>query len=251
MNNQPVSNETISLTPVLTAETYLRSVNSKVQTIFDESVNANREALNIGMNISSSVQLWLREIPDDKYVLLLRNSIQALEMSLLSQTYSLYRNAFSSLRLSMEMFFGGIYFSTALLEFIEWTNSDRDLNWSNINNWDNGVLSARYYRAFFTELKDDCGGFFTKANSLYRDLSEYVHGNSQTWLYNTAPLELNSDEIHFYKECLRRYHEITIFLLSLRYLKSFSVQQLEAVMGTVVETIGHLPSIQTYLSKTN
>jgi hypothetical protein len=46
---------------------------------------------------------------------------------------------------------------------------------------DGGVISARFASAFFPELKEVVPLYREIARSAYRELSEFVHGNHQTW----------------------------------------------------------------------
>lgn len=232
----------------MTAEDYIRKVNSQIQELLDSSLSENSNIINIGVDTSKSFQIWLEIIPEDSYKVLLSNSIQALELALISQTYCLYRNAFSSLRLSMEMLFGGVYFSTALIDFIEWSKSSKDLNWGTINDFDNGVLSHRFYNAFFSEIETDCQTYHTRAKDLYRDLSEYVHGNHHTWKIDSEALKIEKGEIELFKKCLLEYNEIAIFVLCLRYLKGLNKSNLEKVEPIIMQSLNHIIPIHIYLT---
>jgi len=233
----------------MTAEDYIRKVNNQVQGLFESSLTENKVVINTGIDTSKSLQVWLSVIPEDKYKILLNNSIQSLELSIISQTYCFYRNAFSALRLSLEMLFGGLFFSTTLLDFIEWSMSSKDLNWGTISDFDKGVLSHRFYNAFFPELKGECEPYHTKAKKLYRDLSEYVHGNNHTWITQKEVLKIEKDEIKLYEECLKLFMELSNFALSVRYLKELDKQQLEQVEPIVLQNLNHIKPINLYLSK--
>jgi virulence-associated protein VapD len=232
----------------MTAEEYIKKVNGQIQSVFDSSVVQNKDVINNGIDFSKSLQTWLEIIPEDNYKILLTNSIQSLELSIISQTYCLYRNAFSSLRLSMEMLFGGVFFSTATLDFIEWTKSSKDLNWSTINDLNNGVLSHRFCNAFFSELKENNEEYYTKAKELYRDLSEYVHGNHHTWITGSEALKIEEKEIALFNKSLKSFFEIANFALCLRYLKSLKKTQLEQVEPIIMQTLNHVAPILQHLT---
>lgn len=232
----------------MTAEEYIRKINGQIQGLFETSLQRNSDVIINGIDFSKSLQTWLEIIPDDNYKILLTNSIQSLELSIISQSYCLYRNSFSSLRLSMEMLFGGIYFSTTTIDFIEWTKSSKDLNWSTINDFNNGVLSHRFCNAFFPELKDVNESYFTKAKDLYRDLSEYVHGNHHTWITEGAALKVDETEIASFNKYLKLYYEISIFALCLRYLKSIKKNQLETIEPIILQTLNHVAPIHQHLT---
>lgn len=232
----------------MTAEEYIRKINGQIQGLFDSSLASNKEIIDNGIDFAKSLQIWLEVIPEDNYKILLTNSIQSLELSIISQSYCLYRNSFSSLRLSMEMLFGGIYFSTAIIDFIEWTKSSKDLNWNTINDLNNGVLSHRFCNAFFPELKESNEEYFTKSKNLYRDLSEYVHGNHHTWISSGAAIKIDENEIILFNKSLKAFFEIANFSLSLRYLKGIKKSQLEQIEPILMQTLNHVSPILQHLT---
>jgi hypothetical protein len=146
------------------------------------------------------------------------------------------------------MLFGGIYFSTATLDFIEWTKSSKDLNWSTINDFNNGVLSHRFCNAFFPELKENNEGYFTRAKDLYRDLSEYVHGNHHTWITSGEALKIDESEIELFNKLLKEFFEIANFALCLRYLKGLKKIQLEQVEPIIMQNLNHVTPILQHLT---
>jgi len=146
------------------------------------------------------------------------------------------------------MLFGGIFFSTTLIDFIEWTKSSKDLNWGTITDFDNGVLSHRFYNAFFPELKGTCESYHTRAKDLYRDLSEYVHGNHHTWIIDSNALKIEDGEIELYGKCLSSYYEIASFVFCLRYMKSFKKDKLEIVEPIIKQTLNHVMPIHNFLT---
>lgn len=235
----------------MTAEEYIKKANEQIQSLFSLSLHDNKCIVNEGIDLSFSIQKWLEVIPDDDYKSLIKNSVQSLEVSLLSQTQVLYRNAFVNLRISLEMFVGGIYFSTNLLDFIEWTKSSKDINWATINDANTGVLSPRFFNAFFKELKDECPKYYTRIKDLYRDLSKYVHGNHHTWISNSEILRISNTEIIFFEKCLKEFKEIVFFIFCLRYLHSLSPEKLETVEPSILENLNHVLPIQEFLTNRN
>lgn len=73
----------------MTAEKYIKKVNEQIQRLFDSSLVKNKEVINKGIDFSKSFQTWLEIIPEENYKILLTNSIQSLELSIISQTYCL------------------------------------------------------------------------------------------------------------------------------------------------------------------
>lgn len=233
----------------MTTVDIFRSINLSIQGLYDNSLNENEQNLNSGMLIISNLNNWVKVIPDERYKYLINNSIQSLELSLVSQTYCFYRNAFASLRLSLEMLFGCVYFSTSLLEYIEWEKSSRDLNWSTINNLDNGILSHRFANAFFPDLGNERCKYFTRVNELYRDLSEFVHGNHHTWKLNADAIRVDKSEIVRYGKNLNEFNEIVNYVLCIRFIKKLKKQELELIEPIIIGSLSHIISIHNHFAE--
>lgn len=226
---------------------YFKKINEKIQSCLDSSLCKNDKNINCGLFLSQALQTWNTNIPDGRHKVLMNNCIQSLELSLVCQMYCMYRSAFTSLRLSMEMLFGSIYYSTSLLEFIEWEKSLRDLNWKTINDPDNGILSPRFANAFFKEIDDVRIEYLEKANNLYRELSEFVHGNNHTWNFRDNSVNIDDKEIERFGKSIGEYLEIASFVLSLRYLKTLEKSNLEQV-EPMLDSLSHVKSISTYFA---
>lgn len=230
----------------MNASEYLDRINQQVQSIFGNRPSEIRASIELGFEISNLIQTWKENVPSGPYNALLDNSIETLEISLLSLCYGVYRSAFSSLRLSLEMLFGAVYYSTNLLSYIEWTKGSSDLNWSVINDEQNGVLSHRFYRAFFPELKEETQEKFTSSKVLYRDLSQHVHGNYSTWREEKV-LNYNTSIVKEYHQYLLQFKEFVNFTIALRYLKELKSSQLEAIEPIINQDLNFIEPIRSYL----
>ena len=78
-----------------------------------------------------------------------------LELGLFALVSGLYRQAYGSLRLAVELTAGVCWFSTHRLDLAEWQSGERDLIWKEITNDEEGVLSPRFRKAFFPELTEE------------------------------------------------------------------------------------------------
>lgn len=228
---------------------YLNKINDQIQSLYSESTSANRESFNIGFDISYSFRKWQELIPEKYYNNLIDNAIESIEVSMVSLAYCIYRNAFSSLRLSMEMLFGALYYSAHKIEYIEWSKNYRDINWATVNCFENGVLSVRFAQAFFPDLADISKNVHTKAKEAYRNLSEHVHGNFHTWEINNAGLKINSNLNSEYLTAIMGFREIVAFAFSLRFLSEIPQHKLEEI-EPLIQTVMHYEPIVNFFKRT-
>ena len=77
----------------------------------------------------------------------------------------------------------------------------------------------------------------------YRKLSEYVHGNNETWIKSGFKVRYNNDLLESYFESYDSVAEIIIFILTCRYIKSFNETALESLQF-IPEEFNHVSAIR-------
>lgn len=227
----------------MNAQEYYRAINEASHTIFEKSVS-HCSFLGKVADYSTSIQDWMNVIPSNQEKHLIDHSLEQIEFSCLSLLSGMYRQSFSSLRLALELIFGAIYFSAYKLEYIEWKNGSGDLNWHTINDKDNGVLSKRFASAFFPELSAYVGDQHNNAKSVYRELSEFVHGNYSTWNRESPSLSINENLIEKYRHKFEAVSLISHFVLCMRYLKEVRSEDLYRIETHVMDELQHISDIR-------
>lgn len=221
---------------------YYNKINDKCQNVFADTVK-DRELLGIAHHTSACLCEFSANITDRFEASMLKNVSNQIETSSLIILYGLYRQALSTLRLSLELGLGQVYFSICKMEHFEWLSGNKDIMWTKIIDKENGVLSKRFSTAFFPELNDQIIIYNDKAIEVYRLLSEYVHGNYETWIQSEIVINKNVDLIELYKKCLCSVKEVIFFSLICRYLKSFTDEQIETIQFLLGD-FGHIEPIR-------
>lgn len=81
----------------MTSEEYIKKIIKKnTMWLFESSLPSNKNAIINGIDFSKSLKTCMEIIPDDNYKTLLANSIQSLDLSIISQSTCPFRNSFSS-----------------------------------------------------------------------------------------------------------------------------------------------------------
>lgn len=211
-------------------KSYYNKLNTKSQEIFLESLG-NLELLSKVHGIVSDIHKISTFIPNSLDAKMFHLVCAQIESSCLALTFGLYRPALSTLRLSFEFGMGGLYFSSNKLAQREWENGNKeaDLKWSIINSPENGVLSRRFVDAFFPGLGGYSAEYQERARMTYRCLSEYVHGNSDTWKISGLSLLRNQTLIELYEKQVSEIDEILKFAFCCRYLGELEKSQLDEI----------------------
>jgi hypothetical protein len=164
------------------------------------------------------------------------------QFALLAVVQGQYRQAFMALRLSLELLLGGVWFSANELELRFWLRGERDLVWGNMLRGDNGVLSPRFVRAFCGDLSDEAKHYQAMAEKVYRECSEYVHGNVHASLDTT---------LVFQEEIFQEWHAkagavrlVSTFALWIRYSDLFDADSQAALEPILLDSLGHLEPVR-------
>lgn len=224
---------------------YFNKINECSQEIFRETL-LDSSSFGKAHHLSACIFEFSENLSDTDDKKLLRAVSSQIESSALSLALGFYRQAFSSLRLVLEMGLGAVYFSLFKLEYQEWLRGKADIKWSKLIDSENGVLSQRLTNAFFPELSDYIHGYNEKAGNVYRKLSEFVHGNHETWEKSGLILSKNDEFISQYFNYLESVKEVLLLALSCRYIKTLSFEQLEAIQF-ISEDFGHVEPIRVLL----
>lgn len=221
---------------------YLTNLNDQTKAILNDSLKYQTQ-LGKAHHLSSCIFEFSEQISDEAEKNILITVSSQLEAATLNAAMGLYRQAFASLRLAFEMGLGAAHFSVHKLEFSEWLDGHADIKWSTLVDEDNGVISKRFSNAFFKELNDDVQVYREKAILAYRNLSEYVHGNNETWARSGLKIRYNEPLLEFYFESFKSVVEVIIFVLTCRYIKSFDANELESLLF-ISEELSHICAIR-------
>jgi hypothetical protein len=224
---------------------YLNQIKDQTQIIFNETIK-DSDAFGKAHHSSACIFEFSLLI-QDKYEREMLATVSAqLESGSINVMLGLYRQAFTSLRLAFEMGLGTVYFSLNKLDHFEWMKGNNDIKWGRLIDKDSGVLSKRFSNAFFPELTQYMEAYNERAAMVYRNLSEYVHGNSGTWAQSGIVIKLNPELIKQYFSLLKSVSEIILFTLCCRYLKTIDKEHFDAIEFIPTE-LNHISPIRELL----
>jgi hypothetical protein len=221
---------------------YFSKLNDESQSIFTQSISEKEKIGNLH-HLSACIYEFSGYVLDPQEKRILNTVSAQLESSNYNLMLGLYRQAFSSLRLALEMGLAAIYFSASKLEFHEWLDGRMDIKWSVLVHEENGVLSKRFTTAFFNEIGDEAEDYRNKATTVYRKLSEYVHGNNETWINGGIKLTYNENIFDKYCNYYKNVSEVILFAATCRYVKNFNESDRESLQF-LPEEFSHIMEIR-------
>lgn len=182
--------------------------------------------------------------------IVLQHAINEVTVGLFLLVAGLYRPAFVSLRLFLELSLASVHFSVNRLELAEWLNGTHDVKWSSLIDQDSGVLSIRYADAFFPDLRISVRNYNAIGSKVYRELSEFVHGNQHTWGGTTDQIVFNKELQSLWFSHFSAASTTVTYALSLRFLKDLKKEDVIAIAESVNDCLGHIEPIRDFIAST-
>ncbi len=146
----------------------------------------------------------------------------------------------------LELVLATVYFSAYEVKLRNWlaNSNDSDIKWSTISDPDNGVYSKGFLGAFHPGIEESGKQYSTIASRVYRECSEYVHGNRHTHADAAQPLAYSRLALQAWAGRVDATRLSTVFAFAGRYLRLLEPGVRNELEGLMVEHLGHLPTIR-------
>lgn len=193
---------------------------------------------------------WYDVLKTRGEAVILKYAASELQLSALSLVSGLYRQSFTSLRLTLELSLSAIYFSANELDFREWEIGTRDIYWNQLVNTDDndfGIFSQRWASGFFPELTGHVKTYNTLARETYRSLSEFVHGNAYTLEVNKAKIVFEEKLFNQWLNNFSNYSKIISFALCLRFMKHLDSSSINRLEAHLLDFLGHITEVRKFI----
>lgn len=188
-----------------------------------------------------ALRISIKERPE---ATLLAAGITEYQFALYALSIGSYRHAFISLRLTMELLLGAIHFSAFEIKYRKWTLKSEDIVWGALVDKENGVFANNFIGAFFPDLRTEGPAYRALAETVYRECSEYVHGNYHTHRDADLTRTFDSDLFSAWHERADTVRLVFIFAFAARYLALLPPAERTAVEGIMMDSLGSLAPIR-------
>lgn len=216
--------------------------------VLAESFNGSHaEAMAKSHAFIDDLALWICELGTRPEVLVVQSALREYQFALLALSAGHYRAAFVALRLTLELCFAAVQWSANERELREWRLSQRDTNWAVLIDHENGILSKQFIRLFSEGLADEASTYRASAVAVYRECSEYVHGNAHT--HRSIPEQLVFDNASFdaWQQKASVVRLTISFVLAARYLGDLDLPARSRLEGTLLDHLGHSVGVRVLL----
>jgi hypothetical protein len=197
----------------------------------------------ISHNVLKDFDLMVKVI-DGKERIIFMQACREYQYSLEAIIYGNHRHAFASLRLAFELFIASIYFSAHQMKMHLWLSGHDDLLWGTLNDSDKGVFSHNFIKAFNPELGAYRAQYLGLASTVYRECSEYVHGNPETHEDTSLNIRYDAVKVASFHDKASSVRLCVLFAFVIRYLRDIRLESKATIEHLVLESFGNLPEIQ-------
>lgn len=223
----------------------IRGLHSQCSDAIERSLgNGNSQPIGEAYLFASDLAAWKESISKNPESSLLETATSEYILSILSAYQGQYRSSFKGLRLALELCLQCSLLSTDLVARSEWLSGKRDTYWSLLSCDENGPLSLRFCRAFFPELSNHAPHYRGIAQSLYRELSECIHGNTQNYIPLPSSIKHCEDTLQLWHKKAAALRLIVNFALTLRFMKSIDAEVHEKIDPVIIDQLGHIQAVR-------
>lgn len=205
--------------------------------------------INSNHAIIEDYSVWLSVLADRPERVMFESALREYQLSILANTLGLYNLSFTGLRFFFERTLTGVLFSAKELDLRLWIKGQRDTYWAELCDEEMGLFSHKFYNAFFPALKDEVKHYLAIAKKVYRECSQYVHGNISTQELIPDKLEYSEDRVSEWHTKADTMKDVVLFVFCLRYLPYLTNTQKTRVEQSLLENLGHLEPIRLLLQQ--
>lgn len=207
--------------------------------------------------------VWISVLEGHPENFIYKNAAKMYQESMCNMLMGLYQPAFMGLRYFFERTLMGIYFSASEIELRTWMAGKRDTYWSELigeededksqdcknedRNVNKGLFSLKFTRAFFEEFETISKTFRRLSKNVYRECSEYVHGNPNVIQEMGAKIEYSEKISSHWTDCADTISRCILYAFMMRYWKSLSKEQQEMLIERLREEFSSTDIIKNYI----
>ncbi|MFF4342727.1 hypothetical protein ACFY00_22690 [Kitasatospora sp. NPDC001540] len=229
-------------------EEQLRGLHGEAEKAIEETMKSNPAAFGRLMRLDLDIQVFEQMISGRPESAQLAQARKEFGYATYAASCGLYRLAFGSIRLFLELGFASVFFSANEYLRRKWLSDRHDFSWSKALDENEGVLSKSFVREFRDDVIDFAPHHATSAAECYRHCSQFIHGKASETSKLPEVIGYSKDVLENWIATAEKSAKAVLFLLYCRY----STELLEDDDGgklhdAIAHSFGHIASVRTAL----
>jgi hypothetical protein len=222
----------------------LRELHEDVRSCLSQSTREHSQELGLILQIESDIGIWERRTERYPSSVLLNNARRELGFAIYSVSSGLYLQAYSNLRLFLELSFASVYFSVHEIERRRWLDNRLNFSWSAALEKENGVLSPNFVREFLPRAVEEAPYFGSEAIRVYGNCSQFIHGKTVATERLPRTVAYRADVLLDWHENARLAATCVLYLLYCRYADELLPYDDGHLADTLEHSFSHLSSVR-------
>jgi hypothetical protein len=224
-------------------------INHKQAVVIDTSLHGtNKEIFAKSHLFLSDLEKWMKYLSSNSEALLYKTAIEEYANCLFLITCGLYRQSYITLRFFLEHVLFGLYLSVNELNFRRWSMNKYDMHWAEITDIEKGVFCKDYFEAYSPEFTEYSLELLNICKQLYRELSEYTHGNLLATQTLPAEIIFNEEIFIDINQKIDSIRHLITFLFFIRYKNILSNKAVHDLENPIMDVIGNYPEVQAFFA---
>jgi hypothetical protein len=179
---------------------------------------------------------------------LVSNARRELGFAIYSAASALYQQAYSTLRLFLELGFAAVKFSVDEVHRRQWLAGRTDFRWSQALDEKEGVLAPSFVGEFYPRAAVDAPRYRAAAAELYSHCSQFIHGRIVATSALPETLSYSGDVLIDWCATARGSAEAFLYVLYCRYADELLPVDDGRLAATLEYSFSHLNSVRESLS---
>ena len=192
------------------------------------------------------IKLWTELEPLIGQNILVKQALDEQLHSIIICVQGYYTEAVAALRQFFEHFLFSILLSTHDFKYRLWKKNLSDMSWKKIIDPDNGIFSKTFIKIYSqNNITDRSKELIEMTEAVYRECSEFVHGNHCKIIDLSSELQFNQSLLQKYLEYHSTIRFVIAFAMFIRFYDSLGDKEMLARLENVImENLGTLPEVQ-------
>lgn len=230
---------------------HYRALIKNTDAVLEAMVRTNRatEALTVSHNYLLDFDVLKMAILERPESSVLDSAVKEYQFAIFALISGQYRHAFGGLRLFFELMLATVQFSAHEIDYRMWAKDAKDINWGALKDVQTGVFSVNFIRAFNPTFSDSAKQYLAIAEAVYRECSEFVHGNAGTHAILPSNIAFEEEAFFSWHEKATTMRLAIIFLFSARYLNYVNKDATDRMEPVITDALGNLPEVQAIFSQ--
>ncbi|MEU0953706.1 hypothetical protein ABZ353_15405 [Streptomyces niveus] len=232
-------------------EDHLHSLHEEAGVTIEKTAKANATSIGRLIRLDLDIQVFEQQISGRPESAQLSQARKEFGYATYAASCGLYRLAYGSVRLFLELGFASVFFSANEYLRRKWLSDRHDFSWSKALDENEGVLSKSFVREFNEDVIDSAPYYAGSAAECYRHCSQFIHGKASETNKLPEIIGYSEEVLEDWITTAESSANSVLFLLYCRYsselLDSDDGGKLHAA---IADSFGHIPAVRGALGLT-